>query len=123
MIIIIIIIITIIITSGEGGGEVARVALNVYKTNIMQLTGVLSPVQFISTSALVVERPVLAGRILPSLCVGNFSPVTAMNKGRPFKLSWSVQVAKFLIQLPRSLSPLLMNTTMFFKGKSGGCRN
>ena len=76
MIIIIIIIITIIITSGEGGGiEVARVALNVYKTNIMQLTGVLSPVQFISTSALVVERPVLAGRILPS-----FSPVSAMNK-------------------------------------------
>lgn len=41
----------------------------------MQLTGVLSPVQFISTSALVVERPVLAGRILPS-----FSPVSAMNK-------------------------------------------
>ena len=85
------IIIIIIITSG---GEVPRVALNVYKTN-MQLTSVLSPVEFVSTSTLSAERPVLAGRIFPSLCVGNFSPVTAMNKGRPFKLSWSVQVAKF----------------------------
>ena len=67
IIIIIIIIILILITSG---GEVARVALNVYTTN-MQLTGVLSPVEFISTSTLAAERPVLAGRILPSFYVGN----------------------------------------------------
>ena len=67
---IIIIIIIIIITSG-GGGEVAREALKVYKTDIMQLTGVLSPVQFMSTSTLAVERLVLAGRILPSFYVGN----------------------------------------------------
>lgn len=49
----------------------------------MQLTGVLSPVQFINTSALVVERPVLAGRILPSFYVGNsilLACASAMNK-------------------------------------------
>ena len=68
---IIIIIIIIIITSGGRGGEVAREALKVYKTDIMQLTGVLSPVQFMSTSTLAVERLVLAGRILPSFYVGN----------------------------------------------------
>lgn len=89
----------------------------------MQVTGVLPPVEFISTSTLAVERPVLAGRSLPSFYVGNFRPVSAMNKARPFKSSWSVHIAKFLTQLPRLLSPLLMNTTMLSKGKSGGCRN
>ena len=54
----------------------------------MQLTGVLSPVQFISTSALLVERPVLAGRILPSFYVGN-SFLLARWTRRAFKSSWS----------------------------------
>ena len=69
--IITIIIIVIITSGGGGGGEVAREALKVYKTDIMQLTGVLSPFQFMSTSTLAVERLVLAGRILPSFYVGN----------------------------------------------------
>ena len=54
----------------------------------MQLTGVLSPVQFISTSTLAVERPVLAGRILPSFYVGN-SVLLARWTRRTFKSSWS----------------------------------
>ena len=81
--IITIIIIVIITSGGGGGGEVAREALKVYKTDIMQLTGVLSPVQFMSTSTLAVERLVLAGRILPSFYVGNsilLACASAMNK-------------------------------------------
>lgn len=73
----IIVIIIIIITSW---GEVARVALNVYKTN-MQLTGVLSPVEFLIMYIYTGGwAPGFSGTNFAFFLCGKFSPVSAMNK-------------------------------------------
>ena len=47
----------------------------------------LSPVESMCTSTLAAEVPVLVERILLSVYVGNFSPVTAMNQARSFMSS------------------------------------